>query len=47
MMPWGVKTSASDAKVTTDFAERHVRIGVESLRDVINHGRSVKHLRFE
>ena len=47
MMPWGVKTSASDAKVTGDFVERHVRIGVESLRDIINQGRSVKHLRFE
>lgn len=47
MMPWGVKTSASDAKVTGSFVERHVRIGVESLRDIINNGRSVKHLRFE
>ena len=47
MMPWGVKTSASDAKVTGNFVERHVRIGVESLRDIINQGRSVKHLRFE
>jgi AMP nucleosidase len=47
MMPWGVKTSASDAKVTSVFVERHVRIGVESLRDIINQGRSMKHLRCE
>ncbi len=47
MVPWGVKTSDSDAKITTNFVERHVRIGVESLRDIINEGRSVKHLRFE
>ena len=47
MIPDGVKTSASDAKVTGNFVERHVRIGVESLRDIINQGRSVKHLRFE
>jgi AMP nucleosidase len=47
MVPWGVKTSASDAKVTGSFVEKHVRIGVESLRDIKNHGRSVKHLRFE
>ena len=47
MVPWGVKTSASDQKVTGSFVEKHVRIGVESLRDIINQGRSVKHLRFE
>ena len=47
MVPHGVKTSASDSKVTVSYAERHVRIGVESLRDIINQGRSVKHLRFE
>ncbi len=47
MVPWGVKTSASDAKVTSGFAEQHVRIGIESLRDIKNEGRSVKHLRYE
>ena len=47
MVPHGVKTGASDSKVTGHFAERHVRIGIASLRDIINQGRSVKHLRFE
>jgi AMP nucleosidase len=47
MIPDGVKTSASDAKVTSSFAEQHVRIGIESLRHIINDGRSVKHLRYE
>ena len=47
MVPWGVKTEASDRKVTTEFVNNHVRIGIESLRDIINEGRSVKHLRFE
>jgi AMP nucleosidase len=47
MIPDGVKTSASDAKVTSGFAEQHVRIGIESLRHIINDGRSVKHLRYE
>ncbi|MBK6540609.1 MAG: AMP nucleosidase [Flavobacteriales bacterium] len=47
MVPEGVKTSASDAKVTLGFAETHVKVGVMSLRDIINEGRSVKHLRFE
>jgi AMP nucleosidase len=43
----GVKTSASDAKVTGSFVETHVRVGIEALREIINEGRSVKHLRFE
>ena len=47
MVPWGVKTSASDAKVTSGFVETHVRVGIDSLREIINGGRSVKHLRFE
>lgn len=47
MVPWGVKTSASDAKVTSGFVETHIRVGIESLREIINGGRSVKHLRFE
>ena len=47
MVPEGVKTSASDAKVTSAFVESHVRLGIESLREIMNKGRSVKHLRFE
>lgn len=47
MVPWGVKTSASDQKVTSGFAHTHVKVGIASLRDIINEGRSVKHLRFE
>ena len=47
MVPEGVKTSASDAKVTGSFVESHVRLGIDSLREIINEGRSVKHLRFE
>ena len=47
MVPWGVKTSASDTKVTNNFVETHVRVGIASLREIINGGMSVKHLRFE
>lgn len=47
MVPEGVKTSESDKKVTGSFAENHVKVGIASLRDIINEGRSVKHLRFE
>lgn len=46
MIPEGVKTSKSDAKVTKTFAELHLKIGIESLRQLINNGLTVKHLKF-
>jgi AMP nucleosidase len=47
MVPEGVKTSVSDARVKAEFVAEHVRIGFEALRLVRRNGRSVKHLRFE
>jgi len=47
MIPDGVKTSESDLKVTTNFVESHIKIGIESLNEIANDGRSVRHLRFE
>ncbi len=46
MVPEGVKTSESDRAVTANFAESHLRIGIDSLRELINRGLTVKHLRF-
>lgn len=46
MVPEGVKTDSSDKKVTTDFVDRHIRIGIASLRQLMNNGLTVKHLRF-
>ncbi|MCW5907676.1 MAG: AMP nucleosidase [Chitinophagales bacterium] len=46
MVPQGVKTEISDLKVTGNFAELHLKIGIESLRQLINNGLTVKHLRF-
>jgi AMP nucleosidase len=47
MIPEGVKTSESDKKVTSNFVEEHLRIGIDSLNELINNGLTVKHLRFE
>ncbi|MGD9582904.1 MAG: AMP nucleosidase [Lysobacterales bacterium] len=47
MVPEGIKTEASDRKVTNEFVDRHVRIGIEALRLIRRHGKSVKHLRFD
>jgi len=45
-VPEGVKTEDSDRKVTEDFVDRHLRIGIDSLRQLINRGNTVRHLRF-
>lgn len=47
MIPEGVKTELSDRVITANFVEAHIKIGVEALKLVRRHGRSVKHLRFE
>jgi AMP nucleosidase len=46
MVPEGVKTEESDKKVTSNFVEQHLRIGIDSLKQLINNGLTVKHLRF-
>ncbi len=47
MISSGVKTDKSDQKVTEDFVESHLKVGVESLNQLINNGLTVKHLYFD
>jgi len=47
MIPEGVKTDSSDQKVTENFVDEHLQIGIDSLKELQNKGVSVKHLRFE
>jgi AMP nucleosidase len=46
MTPEGIKTVDSDRKVTDEFTEMHLRIGIDSLGQLIHSGLTVKHLRF-
>jgi AMP nucleosidase len=46
MTPDGVKTAESDRKITEQYVERHLRIGIDSLKQLINNGLTVRHLRF-
>ena len=46
MIPEGVKTEESDKIVTEQFVERHLKIGIDSLKQLINGGQTVRHLRF-
>ena len=47
MVPDGVKTETSDARVSAEYVERHIQIGIEALRLIRRHGKSVRHLRFD
>jgi AMP nucleosidase len=46
MIPEGVKTESSDSSVTQHFVELHLKIGIDSLKQLINKSLTVKHLRF-
>lgn len=47
MISSGVKTEESDKKVSHNFVEDHLKIGIDSLKQLINGGQTVKHLRFD
>ena len=46
MISTGVKTAASDREVTRKYVNSHLEVGIGALLEIINDGRSVKHLRF-
>lgn len=46
MVPEGVKTLESDRIVDSNYVEDHLKIGVGALKQLINQGVTVKHLRF-
>lgn len=43
----GIKTSESDKKVTSNFVEEHLKIGIKSLSSLMNNSKTIRHLRFE
>ena len=46
MVPEGVKTEVSDLSVTKNFVDVHLKIGIASLKQLINNGVTVKHLQY-
>ncbi len=46
MTPEGVKTAEGDIGVSKNYVEIHLRIGIDSLKQLINKGLTVKHLKF-
>ncbi len=47
MIPEGVKTDKSDKTISKNYVNKHVQIGIDSLKELIENGETVKHLRFE
>ncbi len=46
MISTGIKTEASDKKVTSMYVDNHLNIGIDALREIKNNGQSVRHLKF-
>ena len=46
MIPEGVKTEEKDNQVTQNYLKLHLRIGIDSLKQLRDKKESVKHLRF-
>ncbi len=47
MVPEGVKTRKSDKKVSEEFVREQILIGIDSLKEIQQVGRSVRHLKFD
>ncbi len=47
MTPDGVKTDKSDNKITRDFVNEHVMLGIDALNMIIDEKKTVRHLRFD
>jgi AMP nucleosidase len=46
MTPEGVKTSKSDTKVSADWSDVHLEIGIESLTEIGDKGEQIKHFQY-
>lgn len=44
--PDGVKTEALDARVTEQWSEIHLRIGIEAMMEIEEQGEKIKHFRY-
>ncbi len=46
MFPEGVKTEESDKKVTQQFVNLHLQIGIEAMTEIGDKGEKIKHFRY-
>lgn len=46
MFPEGVKTEESDKKITQNFVELHLQIGIEAMTEIGSKGEKIKHFQY-
>lgn len=46
MIPEGVKTEESDKKVTEQFSDLHLQIGIEAMTELGSNGEQIKHFKY-
>jgi AMP nucleosidase len=46
MTPEGVKTEESDKKVTSEFVDLHLEIGIQAMTEIGANGEKIKHFKF-
>ena len=46
MIPEGVKTEESDKKVTLEFADLHLKIGIEAMTEIEERGEEIRHFNY-
>ncbi|MCS6807331.1 MAG: AMP nucleosidase [Bacteroidota bacterium] len=46
MVPEGIKTEESDKKVTEQFVDLHLQIGIEAMTEIGEKGERIKHFRY-
>ena len=46
LAPEGVKTSESDARVSRDWSDVHLSIGIDSLTEIGEKGETIKHFQY-
>ena len=46
MTPEGVKTEESDKKVTTEYVDLHIEIGIQAMTEIGAKGEKIKHFKF-
>jgi AMP nucleosidase len=44
--PEGIKTEASDQKVTEEWVDQHLDLGISAMTDIAHDGEPIKHFRF-
>src|SRR5690606_34346142 len=46
IVPDGIKSEASDARVTAEWSDLHLQIGVEAMTHIGVHGEPIRHFRY-